>query len=282
MVTKIISVADIHFKPLKGINELKSIVEIFIKDCKAIAKKEGKNNVRIVVAGDIFDNKIGVTNESIIAVHWFLKQLNSICKTVVIAGNHDFIMGNKDRVDSLTPIFEIGDLPNVVYLDKELGYKSGCYVDDNIVWSLFSSFEGFNTPNISIERAKFKELGEKKTYVGLIHGDVNGAITCTNRVTEKGLDPNTFEDCDFVIAGHIHKRQEIKANGVKIVYCSSLKQKDMGESITSHGYVVWDLSEEDEYNYQFKDVVDENGGYFKFSIYGIDDVENDFEELINL
>jgi DNA repair exonuclease SbcCD nuclease subunit len=119
---------------------------------------------------------------------------------------------------------EIRKYNQVSYIDKDLDYKSGIIVDDNVAWCLFSSFDSFNTPDIMVH----KEANKSKnlTYVGLIHGDVNGAITTTNYVTDNGLDPKVFDGCDFVIAGHIHKRQEIKKNGIPIVYCSSLKQQN--------------------------------------------------------
>lgn len=278
MVTKIIACSDIHVPSYKGIAELKDVLSGFIDQCKKIAKDNGKTKTRIVVAGDVFHNKTSVTNESILAVHWFLKELNSICKTIVIAGNHDFLLNNMDRIDSLTPIFEMGDLKNVVYLDQFLEYKSGIYVDDDIVWCLYSSFDGFTTPNIKEKKYGVLE-SENYTYVGLIHGDVNGAMTATNYVVEHGLDGGVFEDCDFVIAGHIHKKQEIKKNGVKIVYCSSIKQTNMGESVSGHGFVLWDVKNRD---YEYVDVKNDKSGFYKFEIYGIDDIENDYEELINL
>lgn len=279
MVTKIISCADIHFKSLIGLAEQKKVYEVFFEQCREVVNENGAENTRIVVAGDIFDAKIAVTNESILAVHWFFSELNKICKTIVIAGNHDLLRDNLKRVDSLTPIFEIGDLPNVVYLDRTLDYKSGCLLDDNIVWCNYSIFEDFNPPCIKAEKAKYK--GKDYTYVGLIHADVNGAITTTNFSAEYGIDPNVFEDCDFVIAGHIHKTQELKKNGVKIVYCSSLRQKDFGETVTQHGFVLWSI-EDGDVDYEYIEVPNNDGGFFKFSINDISDINDDYEELINL
>lgn len=282
MITKIIACSDIHIPNLKGLEELKEILQKFIEECKRIVEEEGdKSKVRIVVCGDIVDKKLEVSNETMIMTNWFLSELGNIAKTIVIIGNHDMLMNNTDRVDSLTPIFEIGKLPNVTYLDKELGFKSGCYKDDNVVWCLYSSYDAFNTPDIE----SFKVKTRSKTplnYVGLIHTDINGAITVTNFVTENGIDTKVFENCDFVIAGHIHKRQEIKKNGVKIVYCSSIKQKDFGESITGHGYVLWDISDPEEPTYECVDIPNENGGYFQFEINSIEDIKDDNEELINL
>ena len=281
-INKIIACSDIHVPGLKGIEDLKIILQRFIDDCKQIVEQEGdKSKVRIVVCGDIFHNKISVTNESIIAVHWFLSELGKVAKTIVVIGNHDMLMNNTDRVDSLEPIFELGKLTNVTYIDKELNYKSGCLKDDNVVWCLYSSYDAFSTPDIEAFKAKSRTK-TPLNYVGLIHTDINGAITPTNYVTENGIDPNIFENCDFVIAGHIHKRQEIKKNGVKIVYCSSISQKDYGETITGHGYVLWDITDPEEPTYECIDIPNPEGGYYKFEINSIDDVKEDNEELINL
>lgn len=277
-ITKIIACSDIHIPSLKGMNELKAHLQRFITQChKVVTNEESAENVRIVVCGDLFHNKIAITNESIIMAHWFLSELGKAAKTIVIAGNHDMLMNNTDRIDSITPLFEIGELDNVVYLDRELGYKSGILVDDNVAWCLYSSFDEFNTPSVAMH----KENNTGLVYVGLIHGDVNGAITVTNYVAEHGIDPAVFACCDFVIAGHIHKRQEIKKNGVPVVYSSSIKQQNFGESISGHGFVLWNLEDPEDIEYKYVDVPDEDGGYFKFRVKDLEDIQEDNEELIN-
>lgn len=283
MVTKIIACSDIHIPSLKGIDELKETLTVFIEKCKKIVKDEdGPENVRIVVAGDIFHNKLAITNESILCAHWFFSELDKICKTFIVIGNHDFLMNNTGRVDSLSPLFEIGSYKQVYFLDKELGLQSGIYKDDNIAWCLYSSFTGFNTPDINVHKEAEKGTDNPaEIYVGVIHGDVNGAITTTNRVTENGLDPGIFDGCDFVIAGHIHKRQEIKKNGVRIVYCSSIRQRDMGESINGHGFVLWDIEDPENIEYKYVDIPNPDGGFYKFVVNDISDIQNDKEELLN-
>lgn len=283
MITKIIACSDIHIPSLKGIDELKELLSLFIERCKKVVDEEGNpENVRIVVCGDIYHHKIAITNESILCANWFFSELDKVCKTYVVIGNHDFLMNNTVRVDSLTPLFEVGKYNQVIFLDKELGYKSGIYDDDNVSWCLYSSFTGFNTPDIKAhkEENKGKET-PTDTYVGLIHGDINGAITVTNFVSENGIDAGVFEECDFVIAGHIHKRQEIKKNGVRIVYCSSITQKEFGESVTGHGFVLWDIEDNDDITYKYVDIPNKDGGFYKFEINDISDIENDNEELIN-
>ena len=139
MVKKIIHIADIHIpneqksKPFAKL--LKQMVADIVKEIEGLDPSE----VRIVIAGDIFHHKIKATNEAQSMFHELLNLLNIICKTIIIAGNHDMLENNTDRVDSISPTFEIRNVyPNVVFLDKVLDYKSGYIVDDNIIWILYS------------------------------------------------------------------------------------------------------------------------------------------------
>lgn len=279
MVKRIIACGDIHFKQLKGIDELKDALSVFIEKSRRIVEEYGSDSVRIAVLGDIFQKKIEVSNESILAVNWFFTELDKLCKTVVIAGNHDFLMNNMDRVDSITPLFEVGNFKNVRYLDMELGYKSGVVLDDNVAWCLYSSFDGFNRPDFE----RVTEMnGGNFVKVGLIHADINGAKTPTNFVTENGIDLGVFEGLDFCLAGHIHMFQELKKNGVKVVYCSSITQKDRGETVTGHGFLVWDIEDPDYPTYEFVEVEDPDNGFYNFEITSPEDIKNDLEVLTNL
>lgn len=275
--TKIIACADIHIPAYSGIDDMKRIMSKFMESAKKVSEENTEGKTAIVIAGDIFNDKIKITNEAMLLAHWFFNEIRFIGDTYIFAGNHDMLLNNQERVDSLTSLVQISQFenPKIIYLDKELGYKSGCFTKDNVTFCLYSSFDGFSTPNIKAERIKYPN----NKFIGLIHTDINGATTPTGFATERGLDPMVFSDCDFVIAGHIHKFQEITQNGVPIVYCSSLKQQNFGESITYHGFVLWDLKDN---SYEFVDVSDDEGGYYKFSIHDIEDIQNDEEELINL
>ena len=275
MIKKIITCSDIHIRNLKRMDETWDMLSKFIEKCRKFKEEKGYDDseMRIVIAGDLFENKISVSNEANIAASWFINSLAEICPVIVLCGNHDYLANNKSRVDSITPIVSIADNDRVTYIDAALEYNSGCIIDDNVVWCLYSTFDDFNKPD-------FTELDtEDCVKVGLIHGDINGAVSDTNRVTDKGLDPGVFEGLDFVIAGHIHKFQELKKNGVKIVYCSSLIQQNNGESIHGHGYVIWDTETCD---YEFVELENEAYGFYKFKINDIVDIEEDKEVLVNL
>lgn len=276
MIKKIIACADIHFRNLEGLQELQTVLIKFLDQCKdIIAKEESPDDVRVVVAGDLVESKISISNECTLALGWFLRQLNELgCKVYIIGGNHDTVLSNLQRVDSITPLFQIGEYKNVIYLDSELEYQSGCYVDDNVVWCLYSMFSDFDKPEISEYKIKYPD----KKFVGIIHCDINGAVNYKGFVTSTGLDPQVFTGLDFVIAGHIHKFQEIKKNKVKVVYCSSIKQKDFSETLSQHGFVLWNLEDD---SYQFIEVPNEDGGFYKFLVTDIKDIEKNKEVLLN-
>lgn len=276
MVKKIIQISDVHIRNLKRLDEMGEMIDKFIEDCRGYVEKYGTDGVRVCVCGDIFENHISVSNEAFACCSYFFRQLDSLgCKTYIIAGNHDYSSGNVQRLDSLSPVFGIGQFSNVIYLDKELGYESGCHVDDNVVFCLYSQFSDFDRPDIERMKVDYENL----KYVGLVHGDVNGSMSYAGISTSRGIDPDVFIGLDFVLAGHIHKFQELKRNGVPIVYSSSMIQKDFGETVSQHGYVVWDVEKN---SYQFIELPNPDRGFYKFEINSIEDIENDKEEILNL
>jgi DNA repair exonuclease SbcCD nuclease subunit len=103
---------------------------------------------------------------------------------------------------------------------------------------------------------------------------------------ENGMSPDIFTGssgiggCDFVLLGDIHKYQIIKHKGVEMVYPSSLIQQNYGENVTGHGYVVWDINENEITHTHHQ--IESDYGFYKFKIISPDDVENSHEKLINL
>ena len=275
MVKVIFHIADLHIP-----NDIKNRPYMdMIKQCLAEllkeAKKYKKEEIRIVLAGDIFHNKIKTTNEAKEMFHETLNYLNAIGTTIIIAGNHDMLENNHNRVDSISPTFDIKDVyPNIIYADKKLNYKSGYIKDDNIIWALYSIYDKFSKPNIDDLKEKYPDC----RIIGLYHGDVAGAVTEVGRMCENGIDTNLFKSCDCVMAGHIHKHQLIKKNGVPIVYSGSVFQQNSGENTTGHGFVIWDI---EKMKYKLHEVKN-NYKTYKFKITSYEDVKEDVEKLLNL
>lgn len=277
MIKKIIHTGDIHIRNLRRMEESQEQLGKFIEECRATAEEYGADAIRIVVAGDIVHNKLDISGEGYLLASWFLRQLDEIAKTYVIAGNHDINLNNLNRLDPLSAIFSMCEFKQTVYLDQALEYQSGCVVDDNIVWCLYSSFDNFARPNI--EEIQMAHQGENLTYVGLFHGLVKGAKTDVGYVVDSGYDVSYFDGLNFCLCAHIHRRQCLKYNGIPVVYCGSLIQQDHGENLSNHGYLLWDVESE---TYEEKNIDNPDYGFYTFQIGDIDDIDEDKEEIINL
>lgn len=273
MITKIIHCADIHIRNFLRLEEYQVQLQKFIDKCREIVNQNGAENTRIVIAGDIVHSKTELSPECYTLVSWFLRQLDEICKTIVIAGNHD-ITQNISRLDPLSVVFSMCKFKQVYYLDKELEYQSGIVQDENVNWCLFSAFDGFKIPE---EIDMLDHSG--KTFVGLFHGDIKSAKTDAGYVSENGFDASYFSGVDFCLCGHIHKRQEIKYNGIPLVYAGSLIQQDFGENLSKHGFLLWDVEEQ---TYEEVDLENDSYGYYTFTINGEEDIEENNEEILNL
>lgn len=273
MVKYIICCADIHIRNFKRLNEYKVQLKKFIDDCNAFVNEKGKENVRIVIAGDLLHNKLDISGEGYAVASQFLKALDKICTTYVIGGNHDMNMSNLSRLDPLSVIFDMCNFEQTYFVDKELDYESGCLVDENITWCLYSSFDSFAKPNI--DEAKIKN--PNNLCIGLFHGEIKSAKTDAGYISENGINSNHFSGLDFCICGHIHKRQKINENGTTLLYVGSLIQQDHGENINNHGYVILDteMLEYTEYNIQ------NDNAFYTFSINSIDDIDKNVEKLLN-
>lgn len=198
MVHKVIHISDIHVRTFKRHEEYQEIALEFFKSVKKEIEGYDRSEVRIVIVGDLFHQKITISNEQLIFISWFLKRCVKLAPTVVVAGNHDLLENNKDRVDSLTPVIKLLDTPDLMFLKE-----SDCYEDDNIVWCNYSIFNNNARPNIEKSR---EDLGPDKTYIGLLHAPMVGATTNIGYEFEDGIEAEYFDGCDVVMLGDIHKR----------------------------------------------------------------------------
>lgn len=270
MIKKVIHLADIHIRTYRMHDICKDTFNNLISKVKSMTEGYEREEIRIVIAGDLVHQKITISNEQIMLTTKFLKELSNICPVIMIAGNHDLLENNQDRLDSLTPIVEF------LSTDCDITYykESKCYEDDNIVWCVFSVFEGNARPDIDSAR---EEYGNDKTYVGLFHAPINEAKTATGFEFEGATNKEVFADFDVVMMGDIHKMQELEYNGVKMVYSGSLYQNTYGETVKGHGFVLWDMETLD---YEFVEVGNDYG-YFKLEIDSVDGVSNNEEILTN-
>lgn len=269
MIKLIIQCADIHIRRFQRMEEYSEQLERFIEMCEEKVKGYEKDEVRIIICGDLVHSKNSISNELMVFTSTFLRNLSQIAKVIVYSGNHDLLVNNSTRVDTLTALFETAQFDNVVFLDGILDYKSGCVIDDNITWALYSIHDDYQKPDI--------QTIDGNIVVGLYHGTIVGAQLNNGFIVDSGSDGDMFSECDYVMAGDIHRQQELKRGDTLIVYSGSLIQQTFGESITRHGFVVWDMENQ---THEFVELPT-NYGMYDFEINSFDDIDNDKEVLLN-
>lgn len=280
MIKKIIQISDLHVrKNTNRYEEYKEQFNKFLSCCHDETNELEYNELRCVIAGDIFHEKLAISNEQQQLIAWFLIEIEKIMPIIIIAGNHDMLEGNKNKLDSISGLINLintNNTLNIFYVDLINEYKSGFFVDDNIVWVLYSIFDDFKRPNIE----EMKLETENKIFVGLFHGPIIGSSSDTGFQIENGIDCDIFVGCQKVMCGDIHHFQTIKFKNIDIVYPSSLIQQNYGENISGHGYVVWNISENEISHTHHQ--IESKYGFYKFKITSPHDIEDSHERLINL
>jgi DNA repair exonuclease SbcCD nuclease subunit len=104
-----------------------------------------------------------------------------------------------------------------------------------------------------------------------------GASLNNGTVVDNGVEGSLFDGCTCVMAGDIHKRQVLKRGDVDIVYPGSLIQQTFGETVSQHGFVVWNI---ENMTHEFIDLKTEYGLY-DIEIESLEDFDEDKEKLIN-
>ena len=129
--THIFHVADIHIRLTKRHEEYR---EVFAKLYKEVENTPATTLVCIL--GDVVHNKIDLSPECVQLVKDFLYNVAQLRPTVLVAGNHDTNLTNRNRLDSLSPIVDAINHSNLFYLKE-----SGLYAFGNVCINNYSVFD---------------------------------------------------------------------------------------------------------------------------------------------
>lgn len=255
--THIIHVADIHIRLTKRHDEYKKVFDLLYSE----VEKSPKTTL-VAILGDVFHNKTDLTPECVQMASEFFRRLADLRPTILIPGNHDLSLNNKNRLDSLTPIVEANKHPNLFYL-----LQSGLYKIGNILLNHYSIVDDY-TKYIPFSNIPKKYLNECDYKIALFHGPVQGATTDVGyRVVSKTVANESFDGHDIVLLGDIHRHQRLQERSINyekpmIVYPGSMIQQNHGESLDKHGYLLWDLQ---NYEYTLVELYNKHG-FFTISI----------------
>jgi len=99
-VHQIYEISDIQIRPFRRHQEY---TEVFNKLYTWLQYNLTTDDL-IYIAGDVVHSKIDISPELITMVTEFLDNISNIAPTIMIRGNHDALLSNPNRVDTLTPI----------------------------------------------------------------------------------------------------------------------------------------------------------------------------------
>ena len=251
--TNIVQVADIQIRLTKRHDEYR---EVFSRLFDQV--KNTPESTVVAVVGDIVHSKLDLSPECVQVTKEFLVGLSDIRPTVLVAGNHDTNLTNKNRLDSLSPIVEAINHKNLHYLKK-----SGLYSLGDICFNNYSVFDDDYIKGADIPQIYRNEY---RYFCCLFHGTVDGAVSEMGfKLVNKSVPVSMFDDHDIVLLGDIHKIQDLQeySHGKPAIhYCGSLIQQSHGEELENHGYSFWDLQSK---TYEHFDVPNDYG-YFTVKI----------------
>ena len=220
-IEKIYHVSDIHIRTLKRHTEYR---DVFTNLFNHINETAGSNDIAIVT-GDIVHAKLDMSPE---LVQMLVEFFNGFTiPTIVILGNHDMNLNNLHRIDAITPILDVINNPNIIFVKENGLFEFGGVV--------------FNHMAVDVAPAEYIHADQfKANYkIALHHGAVNSAKTDIGyTISNENVTTAMFAGHDITLLGDIHKPAQYLNEEKTIAYPGSLIQQNFGEELI-HGILVW-------------------------------------------
>lgn len=235
--THIVHVADIHIRLTKRHDEYEEIFNKFYAEVKKTPK-----TTSIAILGDLFHNKSDLSPECVQSAKDFLYNCAELRPTILIAGNHDATLTNKNRLDSLTPIVGALKHENLFYFRN-----TGLYALGDI---LFNNMSVFTETSEYLSYTEIPQIykNEYVHHISLYHGPVNSALSDLGfYLVNKAMPVDVFDGHHIALLGDIHKKQDLQhfnnsSSKPAVHYPGSMIQQNHGEPVDGHGFSLWDLS----------------------------------------
>jgi DNA repair exonuclease SbcCD nuclease subunit len=187
-VDYIVHLSDVHIRLTKRHEEYR---EVFDKVYEEI-KKTPENTI-VINTGDTFHSKVDLSPEAVKEASEFFKKLADLRPTLVIAGNHDCLLTNVTRLDSISPIIDNLRHENLFYLKESKLYSFADILINNM--SVFTDHTKF----VMMKDVSKKIKMSFDTTIALFHGGVFDAKTDVGyTITNKSITNEMFDGHDMV------------------------------------------------------------------------------------
>ena len=216
----IIHISDIHIGSGTRSIEYR---KIFDKINGAIREYNPKDRLLVCISGDIFHYKVKYSGEDVDDFNYLMKCLEEVT-VIIIPGNHDTNLNNKENIDLITPL--ITKLKNI------------CYWKDSGKYKLFGlEFLHISVYDTSTTEEILKLVKDNPLSIVLYHGMVVGAKTGEIMITGVKITKEIIDSAYMMILGDIHEHQFITPHAG---YAGSLIQQNVGESMEK-GFILWNM-----------------------------------------
>jgi UDP-2,3-diacylglucosamine pyrophosphatase LpxH len=219
IIERIAHLADIHIPKIHKRHAEYREVFMQLVDMLRVQKPE-----RIVIVGDLYHDKLNISNEAKILAAELLNILAEIAPVRITRGNHDFDIHKKtQRMDCIQALVELIRNPRIVYYNQ-----SGFFRDENlifVVWHHGDHYSPWNELGKSYEERQVGFFGDEIDYllsqygsleaikaggykfIDLYHDPVKGCRAANGMVMEKDsyLSVHEFQG-DVAMLGDIHQR----------------------------------------------------------------------------
>jgi DNA repair exonuclease SbcCD ATPase subunit/DNA repair exonuclease SbcCD nuclease subunit len=222
-IDKIFHVSDIHIRTLKRHTEYR---EVF-KNMFAYIDANSTCNSIVVVTGDIVHSKLDMSPELVQMLVEFFNGFK--ISTIVILGNHDMNLNNMHRVDAVSPVLDVINNDNIIFIKE-----NGLFEFGGVTW---------NHMAVDVAPAEYikAEDFDAPYKIALHHGAVNTAKTDIGyQISNEHVTVDMFKGHDITLLGDIHKPAQFLDDEHTVAYPGSLIQQNHGEAL-DHGILVWDV-----------------------------------------
>ncbi|MAI14499.1 MAG: hypothetical protein CMM15_10805 [Rhodospirillaceae bacterium] len=221
-VSHLFHISDIHIRLFQRQHEYNHVFQKLYDYILAFPK----GNHLIIITGDILHSKNELSPECCQLTLDFLQSLATLYPTLFILGNHDCLLNNLDRMDSLSSILYERHIPNLYFLRNTDVYRY-----DNLAFYVDSLIDNLSP---------FSEnVPDSFTNIALYHGQIEGWKNAGQYISPVGERTiQDFPKMDFVLLGDIHKHQFMTPT---MAYAGSLISQNFGEFDEQHGVLVWNL-----------------------------------------
>lgn len=194
---KIAHLADIHVRGLTRHDEYRTVIEAFCDDARRRAVDQ------IVIAGDVWHTKsTGISPESIDLMTWMFRSMSDVVSdragiVNVVLGNHDGVLSNASRQDTISPIVAAMAVPNVVVRKTSDVYL----LETGVNLCVYSVFDVSGWDRVRPVEGDYN--------IAVYHGPVMGAESDLGWKMETEMTVEWFDRLgyDLVLLGDIHRRQ---------------------------------------------------------------------------